>query len=338
MKTAFVTGVSGQDGSYLTELLLSKGYMVYGLDRRKADASKSNISHLLSDKNLKIIDGDLLEVARILAILKNIKPDEVYHLASQSFVKTSWDVPIYTLNVNILGTARILEAIRIHSAESKFYFASSSEIFGEVMECPQKELTPHNPLSPYGVSKSASHFLTRQARSDSNMFACNGICFNHESERRGLEFVTRKITNAVALFSQSKLDRLLLGNLDAKRDWGYAPDYVRAMWMILQHDVPDDYVICTGVEHSVREFVESAFKSVEMDIEWKGKGLDETGVCDGETVVSVSSEFYRPLDVETLCGDCSKIKEELGWRPTVAFEEMVSRMVKNDIKLISLEV
>lgn len=325
MKTALITGITGQDGSYLSELLLKKGYKVYGLDRRKADASKSNIKHLLRNKSLEIIDGDLLEESRLITIIKKIKPDELYHLAAQSFVKSSWNTPLYTCNVNALGTLRLLEAIRIYSPSTKFYNASSSEIFGEVQETPQNEMTYQYPCSPYGCSKSFAHNITRNYRESYNLFCCNGICFNHESERRGLEFVTRKITHTVAKIALGSKEKLVLGNLDAKRDWGHAEDYVYAMWLMLQHDIPDDYVVSSGESHSVREFVSIAFREINRH-PWS------------EKLVKVSPKFYRPVDVTALCGDSSKIRKTLGWKPKISFNRMISRMIKNDIEVCKNEL
>ena len=340
MKTAIVTGVTGQDGSYLSELLLGKGYRVFGLDRRKADASKSNISHLLDRDGFTVLNADLLEGSRLMSIVKLICPDEVYHLASQSFVQTSWDVPIYTCDVNALGTVRLLEAIRIFSPGSRFYNASSSEIFGKVNGgSSQHELTYHYPRSPYGCSKSFAHNITRNYRESYSMFCCNGICFNHESERRGLEFVTRKITNTIANIVHGNVDKVVLGNLDVMRDWGYAGDYVEAMYMMLQHSVPDDYVVSSNESHSVREFVEVAFEIVGIDIEWQGKGLGEKGVDrrSGKVLVEISNEFFRPADVEMLYGDSSKIRKVLGWMPKVSFRQLVERMVTHDLKQVGGE-
>ena len=333
MKTAIITGITGQDGSYLSELLLKKDYMVYGLDRRKADASKSNIKHLLDNENFEVLDGDLLEESRLNSIVKMIHPDELYHLAAQSFVKSSWDVPLYTCNVNALGTLRLLEAIRIFSPATKFYNASSNEIFGLIQETPQKEMTYQYPRSPHGCSKSFAHSIVRNYRESYNLFCCNGICFNHESERRGLEFVTRKITNAVARIKCGLQDKLILGNLDVERDWGHASDYVRAMWMMLQHDIPDDYVISSGESHSVREFVEIAFYKVGINIEWAGKGITEKGIDlkTGVTLVEISNEFYRPSEVNLLLGDSTKIRKTLGWEPKISFDEMIRRMIEHDL-------
>jgi len=333
-KTALITGVTGQDGSYIAELLLNKDYFVYGLDRRKADISLTNIKGFIDNPNFQILTGDLLEQHRIMESIKKIQPDEIYHLGSQSFVKASWDVPLYTCDVNAMGTLRILEAIRCFSEHTKFYHASSSEIFGQIaVEVnPQIENTYHYPVSPYACSKSFAHNITRNYRESYGMFCCNGICFNHESERRGLEFVTRKITHGVALLESNNIP-IQLGNLDSKRDWGYAPDYVKAMYLMLQHDQADDYIVSTGRMRSIREFVEIAFKTVGKEIFWEGSKEKEVG-CDnnGHILVKVAKEFFRPVDVKQLVGDSSKINNILGWKPTVTFEQMVKRMVNNDIQ------
>ena len=334
MKTALITGVNGQDGSYLSELLLGKGYAVYGLDRRKALAGLDNLSGIVHTDNFHIVDGDMLEESRLNEIIRDLKPDEIYNLAAQSFVPSSWTNPIFTCNVNALGVLRILEAIRIYSPASKFYQASSSEIFGKVMEIPQHEFTFHYPRSPYGCSKSFGFNITRNYRESYNIFACNGILFNHESERRGLQFVTRKITRTVAEIKLGISEKLTLGNLDSKRDWGYAPDYVRAMWMMLQHEKADDYIIASGQEHTVREFVELAFREIGIKLLWKGKGVEEKGIDEktGKTLVEVSKKFFRPAEVDMLRGDVSKAKKILKWTPEVSFGEMVRRMVANDLQ------
>jgi len=334
MKKALITGVSGQDGSYLSDLLLSKGYEVIGMDRRKSDATRINIQHLLTNEHFKIIYGDMLEESRLNSYLKILQPDEIYHLAAQSFVHTSWDIPIYTCNVNAMGTLRLLEAMRIYCPKAKFYNASTSEIFGRIKENPQVEMTYQYPHSPYGCSKSFAHNITRNYRESYNLFCCNGICFNHESEKRGLEFVTRKITDGAVKIHLGKQKKLMLGNLDAKRDWGHAEDYVRAMYMMLQHDRPDDYIVASGNPHSVREFVEIAFKHLGMDIQWEGSGKNEKGLHNNEVVVEVSEEFYRPIDILMLKGDTNKIQVELGWTPNITFDNLVERMVRNDLRLL----
>lgn len=337
-KKVILTGVSGQDSSFLAELLLSKGYEIYGLDRRKADASRPNIKHLLDEENFKIVNGDMLEESRLISLIKTIRPDEVYHLASQSFVKASWDVPIYTCDVNAMGTIRLLEAVRIGYPAAKFCHASSSEIFGLAQEFPQNEMTYHYPRSPYACSKSFAHNITRNYRESYNLFCCNIVSFNHESERRGLEFVTRKITHAAAKIKLGLQEKLVLGNLNAKRDWGYSPDFVEAMYMMLQQDKPDDYVIATGQSHSVREFVELAFNEVDIGIRWKGDGVNETGVHNNKTIVEVSQEFYRPAEVEILRGDASKARKRLGWKPKTSFEDMIKIMVRHDMEVLKKEI
>jgi GDPmannose 4,6-dehydratase len=336
MKTALITGVNGQDGSYLAELLLGKGYVVYGLDRRKALAGLDNLENIMRTDNFHIVDGDMLEESRLNEIVRELKPDEVYNLAAQSFVPSSWTNPIFTCNVNALGVLRLLEAIRIYSPKSKFYQASSSEIFGKASESPQNELTYNYPRSPYGCSKSFGFNITRNYRESFDLFACNGILFNHESERRGLQFVTRKITRTVAEIKLGLSGKLTLGNLDAKRDWGYSPDYVRAMWMMLQHSKPDDYIIASGEEHTVREFTECAFKEIGIKIRWKGRGIEEKGIDEkmGKICVEVSQKFFRPAEVDVLCGDATKAKNILKWKPEISFEEMIRRMVTNDIRIV----
>ena len=337
MKSALITGVTGQDGSYLAELLLKKRYKVYGLNRRKALAGLDNLKNILHNKNFEIVEGDLAEESRLNDIIRKIKPNEIYNLAAQSFVPYSWMNPIYTCNVNALGVLRLLEAIRVYSPDSKFCQASSSEMFGKVKKMPQDEMMYHYPRSPYGCSKSFGFNITRCYRESYGLFTCNSIGFNHESERRGLQFVTRKITRTVAEIKLGLTDKLILGNLNAKRDWGYAPDYVRAMWTMLQHDKPDDYVIASGKEHTVREFVELTFKEVGIDIRWEGKELNEKGIDSntGKVLVEVSEKFFRPAEVDILRGDASKARKVLGWRPEVSFKEMIRRMVEHDINVLN---
>ncbi|HEC92463.1 MAG TPA: GDP-mannose 4,6-dehydratase [Candidatus Atribacteria bacterium] len=333
MKTALITGITGQDGSYLAELLLKKGYEVYGLNRRKALAGMENIEHILN--KIEIVEGDLVEESRIYKIVRELQPDEIYNLAAQSFVPYSWKSPIYTANVNALGTLRLLEAIRIFSPDTKFYQASSSEIFGKAVETPQNEMTYHYPRSPYGCSKSFGFNITRNYRESYGLFAVNGVLFNHESERRGLQFVTRKITHSVAKIYLGLQDKLILGNLDAKRDWGYAPDYVEAMYLMMQYKKPDDWVIATEETHSVREFTELAFREIGMRLTWEGEGVNEKGLDeDGNVRVEVSKKFFRPAEVEILRGDASKARKILGWEPKVTFKEMIRRMVEYDINLL----
>lgn len=334
MSTAFITGVTGQDGSYLAEFLLQKQYKVYGLNRRKALAGLDNLHNILDNRNFVIVEGDLLEENTLNTIVKNIQPDEIYNLGAQTFVPYSWTNPLYTCNVNALGVLRMLEAVRLYSPHSKFYQASSSEIYGKVRDIPQHEMTYHYPRSPYGCSKSFGFNIARNYRESYRLFMCNGILFNHESERRGLEFVTRKITHTVAEIKYGISEKLVLGNLNAKRDWGYAPDYVKAMWLMLQQDKPDDYVIATGKEHEVREFAELAFKAGGVDITWEGEEVDEKGVSGDKTLVEVSEEYYRPAEVDILRGDASKAKRVLGWKPETTFEEMIKRMVDHDIATV----
>lgn len=336
MKNALITGVTGQDGSYLAEFLIEKGYRVYGLNRRKAVLCDKNLANVIHNENFELVDGDLLEINRLNQIIKTIQPDDVYNLAAQSFVPSSWKNPIYTCDVNALGVLRMLDAIRHYSPNSHFYQASSSEIFGKVQSMPQDELTYSYPRSPYGCSKSFGFNITRNYRESYQLFCCNGILFNHESERRGLQFVTRKITRTIAEINLVLSDNLTLGNLNAKRDWGYAPDYVRAMWMMLQQNEPDDYVIATGKEHTVREFTETAFKQIDVDINWENKGINERGVDSntGKVLVKVSEQFFRPTEVDTLRGDSSKARRVLGWEPKVTFEEMVKKMVNYDINIL----
>ncbi|MBN2734047.1 MAG: GDP-mannose 4,6-dehydratase [Methanomicrobiaceae archaeon] len=313
-KVALVTGLTGQDGSYLTELLLSKGYDVYGLVRRLSSPSTTNIKHLLSEVNF--IQGDLIDQSSLDNAIYSCKPDEVYNLAAQSFVGTSWEQPVLTGEVNAIGVTRLLEAIRKNKKDAKFYQASSSEMFGKVVEMPQTEKTPFYPRSPYGISKVYSYYYTVNYRESYDMFCSNGILFNHESPRRGIEFVTRKITDSVAKISLGLASELRLGNLDAKRDWGFAGDYVKAMWMMLQHDKPDDFVIATGETHSVREFVELAFSEVGLDY---------------KDYVVVDPKFFRPAEVNILLGDYGKAKNLLKWEPEVSFKELISMMVKSDL-------
>jgi GDPmannose 4,6-dehydratase len=322
MKKAFITGITGQDGSYLAELLLEKGYKVYGLVRRvaleDAEHRMSRIVHLLKD--IELVSGSLESYPSVYKAVSFIKPDEIYHLAAQSFVSYSFEDEFSTLQSNISGSHYILSAVHDVVPNAKFYFAASSEMFGKVHEVPQSEKTPFHPRSVYGISKSAGFDLTRNYREAYSLFACNGILYNHESPRRGFEFVTRKITSHVAMIKQGIKEELLLGNLEAKRDWGHARDYVRAMWLMLQYKKPDDYVICTGIPHSVREFCQKAFSHIGLDY--------------GKYVVS-DPKFFRPAEVETLQGDYSKAKKILGWKPTVSFDQLVSEMVDHDIEYLS---
>ncbi|GBD17317.1 GDP-mannose 4,6-dehydratase [bacterium HR26] len=317
MKTALITGITGQDGSYLAEFLLEQGYRVVGMQRRSSTETVGRIAHLL-DK-IELVQGDLLDQLSLIEIIKRYQPDEVYNLAAQSFVPTSWQQPVLTGEFTALGVTRMLEAIRLVKPDAKFYQASSSEMFGKVREVPQRETTPFYPRSPYGVSKVYGHWITVNYRESYNLFAVSGILFNHESERRGLEFVTRKVTHGVAKIKLGLAKELRLGNLDAQRDWGYAPDYVRAMWLMLQQDQPDDFVIATGRTHSVRRLCEIAFGCVGLD--WRD-------------YVVVDPALIRPAEVDLLVGDASKARAVLGWEPTVSFEEMIERMVDADLRFL----
>lgn len=317
MKKALITGITGQDGSYLAELLLDKGYKVYGLTRRTSTINNERIQHL--EDKITLIPGDLLDPTSLASAISESEPDEVYNLAAQSFVKTSWNQPVLTGEFTGIGVTRMLEAIRIVNPKIKFYQASSSEMFGKVTETPQKETTRFYPRSPYGVAKVYGHYITVNYRESYDMFACSGILFNHESPRRGLEFVTRKISHAVARISLGKQDKIELGNLEAKRDWGFAGDYVEAMWLMLQQDEPDDYVVATGETHSVREFLDIAFAVV--------------GISDWEKhVIADSPKFNRPAEVDLLIGDYSKAKEKLDWSPKTSFKELVTMMVQADVE------
>ena len=318
MKKALITGITGQDGSYLAELLLSKGYKVFGLSRRTSTVNNERIRHI--QDQVEIIQGDLLDQSSLSSALMDTEPDEVYNLAAQSFVKTSWNQPVLTGEFTALGVTRMLEAIRVVNPKIKFYQASSSEMFGKVTESPQKETTRFHPRSPYGVAKAYGHYITVNYRESFDIFACSGILFNHESPRRGLEFVTRKISNAVAKIHLGKQEKLELGNLDSKRDWGFAGDYVEAMWLMLQEKEADDYVIATGENYSVKDFVELAFEVV--------------GIKDWEKyVVSNKSQYLRPAEVDYLIGDYGKAKNKLGWKPKTSFKELVEMMVKADLEL-----
>lgn len=337
MKKALITGITGQDGSYLSEFLLEKGYEVHGIIRRSSVDKKDRIEHLIGEKNFHLHYGDMTDSISLVKIVSAIKPDEIYNLAAQSHVKVSFEVPEYTADADAVGTLRMLEAIRMAGIERtcKFYQASTSELFGKVQEIPQKETTPFYPYSPYAAAKQYAFWIVRNYREAYGIFASNGILFNHESERRGETFVTRKITLAAAAIAAGKQDKLYLGNLDSLRDWGYAKDYVECMWLILQHDKPEDFVIATGEQHSVREFCTLSFKYAGIDIEWQGSGVEEKGIDKktGKVLVEVSPDFFRPTDVVTLLGDPTKAKTELGWNPTkTSFEELVKIMTENDMK------
>lgn len=334
-KTAFITGVTGQDGSYLAEFLLDKGYQVHGLVRRTSTEKKYRIDHLLNNPNFFLHYGDMTDSLSLIKIIKDISPDEIYNLAAQSHVHVSFDVPEYTANADAIGTLRILEAVKICNIEKKcrIYQASTSELYGKVEECPQDENTPFHPYSPYAVSKQYAYWITKEYREAYGMFACNGILFNHESERRGENFVTRKITIAAAKIALGLQDKLYLGNLSSLRDWGYAKDYVECMWLILQNDIPDDFVIATGKQYSVRDFCTLAFKEVGINLIWCGEGVDEKGINKdtGAIVVEVSPDYFRPTDVINLWGNPSKAKQVLGWNPDkTSLPELVRIMVSND--------
>lgn len=345
-KVALITGITGQDGSYLAEFLIEKGYEVHGIMRRSSSFNTARIEHLYLDewvrdmKNKRLINlhwGDMTDSSSLIRIIQQVQPDEIYNLAAQSHVKVSFDVPEYTADTDAVGTLRLLEAVRILGMEhkTKIYQASTSELFGKVQEVPQKETTPFYPRSPYGVAKQYGFWITKNYRESYGMFAVNGILFNHESERRGETFVTRKITLAAARIAQGYQDKLYLGNMDALRDWGYAKDYVECMWLILQHPTPEDFVIATGEMHTVREFCTLAFRYAGIELRWEGEGVDEKGidVATGRTLVEVDPKFFRPCEVEQLLGDPTKAKTLLGWNPTkTPFEELVRLMVEHDMK------
>ncbi|MFB6209893.1 MAG: GDP-mannose 4,6-dehydratase [Candidatus Nanohaloarchaea archaeon] len=342
MKKALITGITGQDGSYLAELLLDKGYEVHGIIRRSSTFNTARIDHIFQDPHeddykLRLHYGNLTDSSRISRLVEEIEPDEIYNLAAQSHVKTSFEQPEHTANINSLGALRLLDSIKKSGIETKFYQASTSELYGDVREMPQDEDTPFRPRSPYATSKLAAYWNTVNYRESYDIFACNGILFNHESPRRGKRFVTRKITRAAARIKAGLQDKTYLGNLDAKRDWGYAPEYVRAMWMMLNKtEEPKDLVIATGETHTVREFAELAFNRAGFELQWEGEGIDERGIDKdtGKTLVEVDSNYFRPSEVEVLKGDASKAKKEIGWEPETDFKELVNKMVDQDIKTI----
>ena len=338
MKRALITGVNGQDGSYLAELLLEKGYKVYGLMRRKSSVDYGNVEHI-KDK-IEFIYADMADVVSLTNAMRISQADEVYNLAAQSFVGTSWEQPVATAEIDGIGALNMLEAIRMIKPNAKFYQASTSEMYGLVQAIPQNEDTPFYPRSPYGVAKLYGHWITKNYRESYDMYACSGILFNHESERRGKEFVTRKITDAVARIKFGVQDVLELGNLDAKRDWGHAKDYVRAMWLMLQQDEADDYVIATNETRTVREFVERAFMYVGIEIIWEGREVNEIGKdkATGKTVVKINPDFFRPAEVDILIGDPNKAETKLGWKREIPFVELVERMIKNDLMLVEKEL
>jgi GDPmannose 4,6-dehydratase len=340
-KTALITGITGQDGAYLAEFLLKKGYIVHGIKRRSSSFNTERIDHLYKDPHDRNVNfflhyGDLTDSTNLIRIVQETQPVEIYNLAAQSHVQVSFETPEYTANSDAVGTLRLLEAIRILGLEKKtrFYQASTSELYGKVQEIPQKETTPFYPRSPYGAAKLYGYWITKNYREAYGMFACNGILFNHESPIRGETFVTRKITMAVAKIKKGSQEKLYLGNLDAKRDWGFAGDYVEAMWLMLQQDEPDDFVIATGNMHSVREFADLAFREVGIDIEWKGSGVNEKGInaTNRDILIEIDARYFRPTEVDILIGDPSKAKEKLGWEAKVGFEELVKMMVAGDMR------
>ena len=346
MKSALITGVTGQDGAYLAEFLLQKNYRVHGIKRRASSFNTARIDHLYQDPHDKDVRfslhyGDLTDSTNLIRIIQEVQPDEIYNLGAQSHVKVSFETPEYTANVDGLGTLRLLEAIRILGLENKtrFYQASTSEMFGKVQEVPQTEQTPFYPRSPYGAAKLYAYWITLNYREAYNMYACNGILFNHESPIRGETFVTRKITRGIARIKQGLQDCLYVGNLNAQRDWGHAADYVEMQWLMLQQDKPDDYVIATGVQHSVRDAIDLAASEVKISIRWEGQGIDEKGIDEqtDRVVVAVDPSYFRPTEVETLLGDPSKAKNKLGWEPKYTFEEMIAEMVASDMEEARME-
>ena len=342
MKKALITGITGQDGSYLAEFLLEKGYDVHGVIRRSSVDYRERIAHLEGHPHFHLHYGDLSDSMSILSVVSTVRPDEIYNLAAQSHVQVSFDVPEFTADVDATGVLRVLEAVRLSGLKDtcRIYQASTSELYGKVEEVPQNENTPFHPYSPYAVAKQYGFWIVKEYREAYNMFCCSGILFNHESERRGETFVTRKITLAAARIAQGKQDKLYLGNLSSLRDWGYARDYVECMWLILQNDKPEDFVIATGEQHSVREFCQLAFHDVGIELEFVGEGMNEKGIdkATGKTVIEVSPDFYRPTDVVNLGGDPSKAKRELGWNPTkTTFEQLVKIMVEHDMKKVAVE-
>ncbi|MEG3640227.1 GDP-mannose 4,6-dehydratase [Magnetococcus sp. PR-3] len=341
-KRALITGVTGQDGAYLAEFLLQKGYEVHGIKRRSSLYNTERVDHIYQDPHVETRDfvlhyGDLSDSTNLIRIIQSVQPDEIYNLAAQSHVAVSFDTPEYTANVDALGTLRILEAIRVLGLEKKtrFYQASTSELFGKVQEIPQKESTPFYPRSPYAVAKLYAYWITINYREAYGIYGCNGILFNHESPKRGGTFVTRKITRAMSRIKLKMQDCLYLGNMNAKRDWGHAKDYVEMQWLMLQQEKPEDYVIATGEQYSVRAFVEAVGKELDMSIRWEGEGIDEVGIDEvsGQTIVRVDPRYFRPTEVETLLGDPTRAKNELGWKPRITFQELVEEMVEEDLKL-----
>jgi len=343
MKTALITGVTGQDGSYLAELLLKKGYDVHGVKRRASSLNSQRIDHLYLDPHVEdarfhLHYGDMTDSTNLLRIVQQTQPDEIYNLAAQSHVRVSFETPEYTANADAIGTLRALEAIRILELEdrTRFYQASTSELYGKTAEVPQRETTPFYPRSPYGVAKLYGYWIAVNYREAYGIYACNGILFNHESERRGETFVSRKVTRVVARVAHGLENTLYLGNLDAKRDWGHAEEYVEGMWRMLQQPTPDDYVLATGESHTVREFAQRAFRYIGVELGWRGEGVDEEGfdTKSGQTRVRIDSRLYRPTEVDHLVGDATKARTALGWEPKVTFDELVARMMKNDLSLV----
>lgn len=341
-KTALITGVTGQDGSYLSEFLLKKGYEVHGIIRRSSVDYRERIAHLESNPHFHLHYGDLGDSMSMMQVISKVRPDEIYNLAAQSHVQVSFDVPEFTADVDAIGVLRVLEAVRLCGLKDtcRIYQASTSELFGKVEEVPQRETTPFHPYSPYAVAKQYGYWIVKEYREAYGMFVCSGILFNHESERRGETFVTRKITLAAARIAQGLQDKLYLGNLSSLRDWGYAKDYVECMWLILQNKEPEDFVIATGEQHSVREFAQLAFHDAGIELEWQGEGMNEKGIdkATGKVLVEVSPDFYRPTDVVNLWGDPTKAKTHLGWNPTkTTFEELVRIMVEHDMQKVAVE-
>jgi GDPmannose 4,6-dehydratase len=342
MKRALITGITGQDGAYLAEFLLDKGYEVHGIKRRASSFNTDRIDHLYQepheqDRHLILHYGDLTDATNLIRVIQEVQPDEIYNLAAQSHVAVSFETPEYTANADALGTLRLLEAMRILGLDKKtrFYQASTSEMYGKVQEIPQTETTPFYPRSPYGVAKLYAYWITVNYREAYGMYACNGILFNHESPVRGETFVTRKITRGLARIKLGLQERLFLGNLDAKRDWGHARDYIEAQWLMLQQEAPEDFVIATGQQYSVRQFVERAAGELEMQLRWEGRGAEEKGydAVTGQCIMLVDPRYYRPTEVDTLLGDASKAREKLGWTPRIGFEELVSEMVREDLEV-----
>ena len=341
MKKALITGITGQDGSYLAELLLEKGYEVHGLLRRTSTSNTERIDHLIAENKITLHLGDMADSSSIIRVVALVQPDEIYNLAAQSHVKVSWDCPEFTAESDAVGTLRLLEAVRLNGLEqkTKFYQASTSELFGLIQEPIQSEKTPFYPRSPYGVAKIYSYWIVVNYRESFGIFACNGILFNHESPRRGETFVTRKITMAAARIALGTQEKLSLGNLNAKRDWGHAKDYVEGMWRILQNDTPEDFVLATGTTTSIRDFVTMTFKELDIDIEWQGSGVDEKGVdkATGKVIVDVDPQFFRPAEVELLLGDSTKARTKLGWKPTYDLQALCKEMVAHDLDLAKRE-